>query len=193
MRLGVKAVLEPEENVEVVGETKEVEEALRLTDYLNPDLLIIELRLKEQEDGISLCRRVKRRIDPPYILVYTDNSSKEKAHAVLFSGADSYVNKQEEPIRLRETVKETCAGKKVWLLGGKDREMASGLAITVETDLLTHREKEIYELLLKRYSNFQISEELAISISTVKTHIGHIFEKLELSSRKEIFRDDHSL
>ncbi len=188
MRLGLKAALELEEDIEVVGEADEAKGALNLAKELDPDLILLDLRLKGEQCGAWLCREIKELPTPPYILVYTAYNSKEEAHAALLCGADSYVHKGEEPNKLRQTVKDTCAGKRAWLLGGEVEDPTANFQATADTASLTLKERQVYGLVLRSYSNARIAEELGVSLSTVKTHLSHVFKKLDASSREDLMQ-----
>jgi DNA-binding NarL/FixJ family response regulator len=188
MRLGIRAALGLEEDIQVTGETDEAGTALELARSLTPDLVLLDLRLKGKKDGAWLCRKLKALPAPPHVLVYTAYNSREEEHAALLCGADSYVHKGEEPDRLRQTVRETCAGKRVWLLGGEVEEAGTNIQAAADAASLTPKEREVYSLVQRSYSNGRIAEELGGSLSTVKTHVSRVFKKLDASSRDDLLR-----
>ena len=187
MRLGLITALGLEKNVEVVGEATDATEAIRLTEQVEPDLAVVDLRLGG-ESGVELCRRMKTLPVSLRVLVYTAFNSQDEVQSCLLAGADSYVYKGEGPDKLREAVVETSAGKRVWLLGGDVEETVLNSEYTREIASLTSREREILQLLLKNESNARIAKEISVSGSTLKTHVGHIFKKLGVSSREELLR-----
>ncbi len=189
VRLGLVTALGLEEDVEVVGEATDTSGALRLTEELEPDLAIVDLRLRGGESGVELCRRMKSFPAPPRVLVYTAFNSREEVQSCLMVGADSYVYKGEGPDKLREAVKETSAGKRMWLLGGEEERTSPSPEAVAEESSLTSKEREIYELLLLGdYSNSRMAQELRLSKSTIKTHVSHVYTKLGVSNREELRR-----
>jgi DNA-binding NarL/FixJ family response regulator len=123
------------------------------------------------------------------VLVYTAYNSREEVQPFFDCGADSYVHKGESPARLREALRETCAGRQVWFLGeGTEKAYPS----REPAARLTAREREVYELVMRGYSNARIAEDLNVSVSTVKTHVGHIFDKLGASCREDLLGSDPS-
>lgn len=181
MRLGIRTVLGLEGGVEIVGEAPDAAGALRLASELRPDLVLLDLRLRGG-DGLPLCRSLKCLADPPYVLVYTAYNAPAEVREAMLCGADSFVHKGEDPARLREAVRETCAGKRVWLLGEQGDEAGPAA--------LTPREREVYERLLLGHPNRQIAEELGVSLPTVKSHVTNILKKLGVSSRRDLLPGD---
>jgi DNA-binding CsgD family transcriptional regulator len=84
-------------------------------------------------------------------------------------------------------MRQVCASKRVWLLGGTPKEVDSKSGPAADGARLTPKEREILALLLEGYSNGRIAEALCVSITTVKTHVAHVFRKFGVSSRKELF------
>jgi len=182
MRLGVRTALCLDGDIRVVGEAGDASEAMRLVAGLALEVVVLDLRLRGEVGGLELCRRIKSLPEPPRVLVYTAYNSPAEVDAALSCGADSFVYKGEEPSKLREAVRETCAGKRVWLLGEEPGE-AGPIALAAP---LTPREREVYERLLLGRSNRRIAEELGISLPTVKTHVSSILKKLGASSREDL-------
>jgi DNA-binding NarL/FixJ family response regulator len=187
MRFAVRTLLQRQEDVDVVGEAGNAAEGLRLTRRLKPDLVILDLSLPGEPGGVEACREMKALPDPPRVLVYTAYNSREEIYSCFLCGADSYVHKSEEPTKLVQTIRETHAGKKVWLMGGEVEETASHhLRAAADKASLTSREKEVMSLMVRGYANARIAGELSIALPTVKTHVGNILKKLDLKSRGEL-------
>jgi NarL family two-component system response regulator LiaR len=126
------------------------------------------------------------------VLVYTAfNSSKDMASSFL-SGADGFVYKGAEFGRLLASVKDTCAGKRVWVPGVETTVQSSRLQRAVEESGLTPKEREVLGFMLQRFTNSQIAHELYVELPTVKTHVSHILRKLGLSSRYELLAQLHA-
>lgn len=187
MRLGLKSVLEVHSDIEVVGEAENVVEALGYTREKTPEIVVLDLRLKGERSGIELCREIKSLPDPPRVVVYTAHNSEEEIFSCRLSGAESYVHKGEDSKKLVEAIRETHVGKRVWLLGGEAEEADAWLQSFSETSSLTPREKEVFALMVRGFSNARITAELSISPQTTKNYVSSIFKKLSITRREELF------
>ena len=189
-RLGINMSLREAMDVEVVGEATNAEVALRLSDILRPDLVILDIELEEDGlEGLWLCKLLKASSkNRPRVLVYTARNSKEDVAAASLVGADGFLHKSADCARIRENVNKIREGERVWLLGPRREEPQTELGALIEEADLTPKEGEILALLLRRYSNAEIAELLSLSYNTVKTHVSSILRKLALDSRREILR-----
>jgi DNA-binding NarL/FixJ family response regulator len=186
-RVGIRTVLELQEGVEQVGDADNAEEAFRLARDAPPDLVILDLRLKGDDNGIELCREIKSLPAPPAVLIYTAHNSAEEVSSALLAGADGYVHKGVDYTRLSEAIERTCAGDRVWLLG-EDRETTESLLRSAIDDSgLTPREKEVFALVHSRHTNKEISEKLYISLQTTKNHVSSILRKLNRRKRSDLY------
>ena len=127
-------------------------------------------------------RRLKSGPEAPSVVVYTARNSEEDIFASRLSGADSFVHKSEGFFSLVEAVRETYVRKRVWLLGRR-RNSDTGSTdnpqhVNLGKPLLTRREKEIFSLLRRGYTNAEIARELYISLQTAKNHVSSVFRKL---------------
>jgi DNA-binding NarL/FixJ family response regulator len=188
IRLGVRASLEREEDLAVVGEAGDTEAALGLTGALGPDLVVSESRMGGEASGVRLCRELKAMPEPPRVVFYAACNSHQDVYLCYLAGADGFVHKGEEPCRLADAAREVAKGKRVWLLGGEPEE-GSPEPVAAD-DMLTVREQEVLALLLEGRSNARIAEELCLSCNTVKTHLSSIYRKLGVSSREGLFPAD---
>lgn len=186
MRFGVGALLGTSEDLDLVDEADNAEEALNLAQSERPDLAIVDLQLKGDQSGVELCRELKSLPDPPKVLVYTAHNSRENAQAALLSGADGFLHKGLDYGELPETVRRTYAGERPWLLGVEEEEAERHLQAASEENPLTSRERDILNLVHAGRTNPEIASELSVSLSTVKTHVGHILRKTGRSNRREL-------
>jgi DNA-binding NarL/FixJ family response regulator len=184
-RLGIRTVLELADH-EVAGEVETKSEALRLADELNPDLVMVDLRLKDAGAGIELCRELKTLANPPLVLAYTAYNSVEELAAVRAAGADGFVHKSEDPAGLLDAVESLQAGKGVWLLGNVTEDPNVDLVQALKHAYLTEREREVFELLRRRRTDPEIAQGLSISLHTAKAHVSNVLRKLGFKSRRDI-------
>lgn len=187
VRLGLKTVLDAQDDMIVAGEAATAAEAVQLTRSLRPDLVIMALRLEGELRGIEICREIKSLPQAPRVLVYTSFNSHEDVSSSFLSGADSFVYKRAEPARLLTSVRETLQGNRAWLTGAETGEQSSRLRRQLADSGLTPREREVLGFMLQHYTNSSIAHELYIELPTVKTHVSSILRKLGLSSRRELF------
>lgn len=187
LRLGLRTVIDAQDDMQTVGEAKSAERSLALLEERSPDLVILPLRLEGELKGVELCREVKSSQHSPRVLIYTSYNTREDASSSFLSGADSFVHKGEDTGRLLETIRATVEGRRVWLLGTESNDQISRLEEFVEKSGLTRREQEVLGFMLQRLTNAQIANELFIELPTVKTHVSSILSKLGLRSRQELF------
>jgi len=185
--LGLRTVIDAQPDMKVVGDATSVETALRAARDLEPDLVILPLRLEGEPLGIELCRELKTGKPSPRVLIYTSYNSMDDASASFLSGADSFVHKKEDSGRLLETIRSTMAGRRTWLLGVEHADESTRLQDAVERSGLTQREREVLGFMLQRFSNAEIASELFVELPTVKTHVSNILAKLGLRSRNDLF------
>jgi DNA-binding NarL/FixJ family response regulator len=126
-------------------------------------------------------------------LVFTARNSREDIASASFVGADSFLHKGAECARIRETMNMIRGGERVWVLGSVTEESHTEFSALIEEADPTPKEQEILSLVLSRYTNAEIAEQLSLSYNTVKTHVSSILRKLALDSRQEILRAASSL
>jgi two-component system, NarL family, response regulator DevR len=187
VRLGLRTVIDAQDDMRVVSEAATGEEAVSAARGHVPGLAIVPLRLEGELRGIELCRELKSVVPTLRVLIYTSYNSTEDASAAFLSGADSFVYKGEDSARLLDTIRTTAAGRRSWLLGAETQDQSARLAEAVERSGLTQREREVLGFMLQRLTNAQIANELFIELPTVKTHVRNILGKLGLRSRRDLF------
>jgi DNA-binding NarL/FixJ family response regulator len=201
VRAGLRRILHPDEGFEIVGECEdgdEVEEAAR---RLRPDVVVMDVRMK-RVDGAEATRRLGARDDPPPVLVLTTFDDDEVLSAALRAGATGFQLKDapgEEIMRSARVVAEGGA----WLDPAVTERVLATYRSTAPADddtvarveQLTPRELDVLRMMGRGASNAEIAEELFVSEATVKSHIGHIFTKLDLRDRAAaiVFAFDHGL
>ncbi len=188
VRRGLSDLLEREDDIEVIGESGSAEEARRRIPALRPDVAVLDARLPDGS-GIDVCRDV-RSIDPSIrALILTSYEDDEALFAAIMAGAAGYVLKQVRGADLVEAVRTVAAGHSLLdpvitqrVLDGirKGPEQPSEFAA------LTDQEVKILELIAEGLTNRQIAQALVLSVATVETHLRHVFQKLDISSRDQL-------
>jgi DNA-binding NarL/FixJ family response regulator len=189
VRGGLRLILESQEDIEVVGEAADGVAALDMIRSLDPDVVLMDIRMPEL-DGIEATRRVAQTGASTRVLVLTTYGMDESAYDALKAGAAGFLLKTASPQRLTEATRVVAAGEA--LLAPEitrrlvDRFVAGvrpGATRTPELEELTTRELEVLKLIARGLSNTEIAAELYVSNGTVKTHVTRILSKLGLRDR----------
>lgn len=185
VRAGLKAVLESVAGLTVVGEAATGEEALLVTEELTPDIVLCDLRLGDGIDGIETTKRLRQLQQKPVVVMLTTYDRDAEILGALEAGASGYLLKDTPPEEIPDAVKKAVAGETV---------LSPELAARVFEGLrsprpkLTERELDVLRLLVGGASNKEIAAALFVSEATVKSHLVHIFSKLEVDSRARAIR-----
>ena len=188
MREALRAALEDEPDLELIGEACNGEEALALVKALRPDVIVLDLMMPVK-DGQAAIPEILGLNPKAHILVLSSSQEEEKITAAVEAGVLGYVTKDIERARLLEAIRAVGTGKSYLPQAITDKLMA-GLrkknrhqAGTKPVDSLTARESMIFSLIGEGASNREIAERLYISDATVRTHVHHILQKLQFESR----------
>jgi two-component system, NarL family, response regulator DegU len=195
-REGLKDMLLDEPDIEVVGEAANGREALLLCSRLQPDLLLMDVRMPEM-DGLAATREVKQRYPLVSVLMVTMHENPNYLLEALKAGAAGYVLKdapQEEVIDAVRRVREgespldsELAARLIRRLATEGQERGRTRSVHDEAILerLTPRELEVLGLMKQGLSNREIAQDLVISLGTAKNHVEHIIAKLGVSDRTQ--------
>jgi DNA-binding NarL/FixJ family response regulator len=200
VRTGLRRILAPREGFEIVAECDDGDQVEVAVDTHRPDLVIMDARMKRM-GGAEATARIRARADAPPVLVLTTFDDDEVLSASLRAGASGFQLKDapgEDLIRSARVVAEGGA----WL----DPTVTARVLAAYRTatparpeapriDVLTDREREVLSLIGRGLSNPEIADELCISEVTVKSHVGHIFTKLDLRDRAAaiVYAFDHGV
>ena len=179
VRRGLAAIINMEEDVTVIGEAGDGQEAVELWRSLRPDVVLMDLRMPKVE-GVEAIRRIRAEDPKAGIIVLTTFDHDEDIYAGLRAGAKAYLLKDVQPEELFNCIRAVHAGE-AYL----QPKVAAKLAQRVQEEPLTEREEQILKLLAEGKSNRAIGVVLHITESTVKSHMKSLFVKLDVTSRAE--------
>lgn len=192
VRRGLRELIQNEPDLEVCGDAAGATEALQMLDATNPDLVIIDIFLKEGH-GIELIKQIKARNERVKMLVSSMHDEALYAERVLRAGAMGYINKQEASDNVLHAVRQVLRGK-VYLSAKMTERMLRGVLSAREAterppiDRLTDRELEVFELIGQGLTARQIANQLHLSVKTIETHRENIKTKFNIKSAAELSR-----
>ena len=193
MRMGFRMVLDAEDGIEVVGEASDGTAAVAQARALKPDVILMDVRMPGM-DGIEATARITAGCPHTRVLILTTFDLDEYAFAGLRAGASGFLLKDTRPTELAEAIRTVASGEAVVSLRITRRmlEMFAGnlpnaLSAPDSEDprlaSLTPREREILTLMAQGMSNQEIADDLVVSATTVKTHVGNVLAKLDVRDR----------
>ena len=189
VREGLKMVLGLETDFEVVGEAASGREAVAQASRLQPDVVLMDVLMNEVS-GIDACRQIKSILPDTKVLMLTSHDAAQAVEASVLAGATGYLLKNGGRDDLLRGIRAVARGESLLSpsitaqvldrfadLSRRERER--------ENDILSEREKEVLVLVAQGLTNRQIAAELIISENTVRNHLSHILDKLDLSRRSQ--------
>lgn len=180
VREGLAAIFKSQEDIKVVAEATNGEEALELCNQHAPDVLLLDLRMPKK-DGLQVINEVTaRRLAKPRIIVMTTYESEEDIRRALKAGAKGYLVKGTAPQQIRESVRRVAAGETLLPVS-----IASKLAESMAHPELSERERQVLQYMANGRTNKEIGQVLYISENTVKAHVKSILTKLDAMGRTE--------
>lgn len=180
VRTGLRGMLEGQPNLEVVGEAEGGEEAVKLTERLNPNVVLMDLRMPGM-GGVVATAQIKERIPDVHVLVLTTYDSSADILRAIEAGATGYLLKDAPREELFRALRAAAQGKPLLA-----PEVAAHLMERIRwpsEETLSGRELEVLELVAQGKSNREIAGELWISEATVKSHLLHVYDKLGATDR----------
>jgi len=187
VRAGFRMLLAGEEDIEVVAEASNGLEAVNKTARFRPAVVLMDIRMPEL-DGLEATRRILAADASARILILTTFDLDEYVYEALRAGASGFVLKDDSPEQLIAAIR-TVAGGDALLSPTITRRVIQKFARMPrpappkELDDLSERERDVFRLMARGLSNAEIGQELYISETTVKTHVTHILQKLNLRDR----------
>lgn len=189
VRQGVRAFLNTQADISVVGEADSGEEAVRLAEQLIPDVILMDLVMPGKVDGVEATRQVKKSSPRTQVVVLTSYHEDEHIFPAIRAGAISYVLKEIGSEELGEVVRKAAKGEAVLhprVAARLIREVQGARNVDPNPFTeLSDREMEVLRLIANGLSNAKIAEQLVISEKTVKGHVSNILGKLHLADRTQ--------
>ena len=192
VRAGLSMMLDGVDDIAVVAEAGDGREAITAADAHSPDVVLMDLQMPHV-DGITATRRLRRRPRPPEVIVLTTFDTDENILRAIRAGASGFLLKDTPPARIAEAVALVAAGNPMLSPAVMRRLMDRSVAQSdryerARTALaaLTPRERDVALAVANGRSNAEIGSELAMSVTTVKSHVSSILTKLGLDNRTQI-------
>lgn len=186
---GLERLLSLEADFRVLGKCGTAADALRAVETLRPDVVILDLMLREG-DGFAVLRELAGK-RPPDVIVLTATDNEEDLLEAVRLGARGVVLKAMAPRTLEETIRVVHSGGEWLTVEGQnlaDRLARRQIAEREIADRLTSRELDVFRLLASQYENEEIGRRLGLTTGTVKIHVHHVYRKLGVSGRPELLQ-----
>jgi DNA-binding NarL/FixJ family response regulator len=177
VRAGMRALVDGQDDLTVVGEASDAHSAEQLVAAVRPDVVLMDLNLGRGPGGAEVTARLRALPEPPQVLVLTTYDTEADILSAIDAGASGYLLKDAPPDDLFRAIRGTARGEVV---------LAPAVAARLVKrtgPLLTDREVEILGLLATGQSNRELAKRLFVSEATIKSHLSHIYTKLGVDTR----------
>lgn len=191
LRSGLRALLNLEPDMEVVGEASNGHEAIEQVQSLKPDVIVMDISMPEM-DGLAAAKAIHEKGIPSHIVILTVHAEEDYLFQTLQMGASGYVLKSSADAELMDAIRAAQRGEvflypsAVKKVLGEYLKGARGEGGKGALEALTSREKEVLKLTAEGFTNQEIAEKLVISPKTVDTYRQRIMEKLNLHHRSQL-------
>lgn len=193
LRSGLKMLLNAEADIEVIGEATTGEEAVRLSEQLHPDLVLMDISMPGM-GGIDATAEIKKQHPEIKVLMLTMHENEAYLFRTIKAGGSGYVLKKAADTELIDAIHQVIQGG-AFLRPSVTKALVKDYLERVETGetrdsygTLTEREREILKLIAEGHTNPEIARLLVISVRTVETHRAHIMDKLGIHQRSELVK-----
>jgi RNA polymerase sigma factor (sigma-70 family) len=193
-RIGLRSILDAERGLDVVGEAADGREACNLVDSLEPDVVLMDVRMRPM-DGITATRKITgdaHSPDRPRVIVLTTFDHDEYVFGALRAGASGFLLKRTPPEEMVDAIRIVADGEAL-LTPKATRRLVADFAKQSDAsadardamDWLTPREREVLVLIARGLTNREIADSLTVSLETIKTHVKRIFTKIGVHDRAQ--------
>jgi NarL family two-component system response regulator LiaR len=186
VRQGLRAFLEVQEDIEVVGEASDGGDAVKITAALGPDVVVMDL-VMPQMDGVEAIRQIRAAGSAAKVIVLTSFADDQKVFAAVRAGAAGYLLKDVSPRELAEAIRTVNRGQALLdpTVAAKLMQEFAHESRPAASRSLTDREMDVLRLIARGRSNKEIALDLGVAEKTVKTHVSSILGKLQLADRTQ--------
>jgi len=187
VRTGLKALLDAQDDITVVGEAGTAKDAVRRVGYDAPDLVVMDVRLPDGS-GVDACRTIRTRWPDVSVLILTSFADQEALMSAILAGASGYVLKRVDTDGIVESVRRAGRGESLLDPDMTERLFAKLRGGSSEDPLiakLSPQERRILALVAEGKTNRQIAEELFLAEKTVKNYVSNLLAKMGMSRRSE--------
>ena len=187
VRAGIKAMLDAQDDMVVVGEAGTAEEGIRRVGYDEPDVVVLDVRLPDSS-GVEACRDIRSRFPDVKVLMLTSFADEEALMSAILAGASGYVLKRVKTTDLVEDIRKVGAGESLL-----DADMTERLFERLRTgpkedpllSRLSNQERAIVDYIADGLTNRQIADEMFLAEKTVKNYVSNLLAKMNMSRRSE--------
>lgn len=194
VRAGVRALLEQDAQFQVVGETGDGQEAIRMATQLRPDVVLMDVNLPGGLGGLEATEMLVKDCPDARVVILTQYENREYIRRALRIGARGYLLKRSVAAQLKDAIRTVHAGQRYLHPSVADELVelvTTGRSIDEAEDdyeRLTVREKQVFKLLAEGQTSREIAKYLTISLKTAMTHRANVMEKLHMHTRAELVR-----
>ncbi|MEB3101324.1 response regulator [Ferviditalea candida] len=190
VRKGIRMLLQPYSDVQIVGEAHDGNDAVLKTIQLDPDLILMDLSMPDGLDGFSAAKEIQKHKPNVKIVILTMYDEEIYVQQAVRLGVQGYILKNSHGEMLIEAIREVYRGHIYYRSSVDEHKIKGWLAENPEEipSVLTDREKEIVRMAALGFSNKEIAEKLLISIKTVENHKTNIMQKLQLKTKHELIQ-----
>ena len=189
---GLKKVIEPQEDMQVIGASEDANAALQQMAKLKPDIVVLDITLKDRS-GVDVIKKIRTSLPATQVLVYSMHDENVYAERCLRAGAMGYLMKSEGAARLLQGIRQIISGSFCFsanligsiVSGGGPRTGSRG----EPGRLLSDRQLEVFEMVGRGFDSHEIAEKLSLSAKTVDAHKANIRQKLGLASARELLME----
>jgi DNA-binding NarL/FixJ family response regulator len=187
VRSGIKAMLDAQDDIEVVGEAATAEEGVRRVGFDDPDVVVLDVRLPDSS-GVEACRDIRDRFPDVKVLMLTSFADEEALMSAILAGASGYVLKRVKGSDLVDDIRRVGAGESLLDPEMTDRlfeRLRSGPKTDPLLSRLTDQEREIVSHIAEGKTNKQIAAEMFLAEKTIKNYVSNLLAKMGMGRRSE--------